>query len=188
MFSKFLSLHNCTGHVFILSWKEQFFPYFYSLFYIVDLLYSTHILLLATSSERKRWKRVCRNQTNEMEQKKKKRLREGKAATTVAWHTIRIRPISCTWSEFLSNSSKGAPEPEKNQTRVGSFPKPLIHVPIRVWVYMYMCVSCASLYVCEESTIRISNSYHIKYNHRIIRRFINFNPFRPYFYQMQAFC
>lgn len=70
MFSKFLSLHNCIGHVFILSWKEQFFPYFYSLFYIVDLLYSTHILLLATSSVRKR---VCRNQTNEMEQKKKKK-------------------------------------------------------------------------------------------------------------------
>lgn len=122
--------------------------------------------------------------------KKKKRLREGKAATTVAWHTIRIRPISCTWSEFLSNSSKGAPEPEKNQTRVGSFPKPLIHVPVRVWVYMCVCVCvfCASLYVCEESTVRISNSYHIKYNHRIIRRFINFNPLRPYFYQMQAFC
>lgn len=145
MFSKFLSLHNCIGHVFILSWKEQFFPYFYSLFYIVDLLYSTHILLLATSSVRKR---VCRNQTNEMEQKKKKkRLREGKAVTTVAWHTIRIRPISCTWSEFLSNSSKGAPEPEKNQTRVGSFPKPLIHVPVRVWVYMYVCVCFVLLYM-----------------------------------------
>lgn len=43
-----------------------------------------------------------RNQIKQMEQN---RRREVQAAMAVVWHSIRIRPISCMWSEFPSNSS-----------------------------------------------------------------------------------
>lgn len=128
MFFKFLSLHNCIwnnlylilkGTIFFLIFIRYFISLIRYIFSIISVQSNIFIFNFHSRSfrhifsfsqpppKRKRWERVCRNQTNEMEQKKKKkRLRGEKAATTVAWHTIRIRPISCTWSEFLSNSSK----------------------------------------------------------------------------------
>ena len=111
--------------------------------------------------KRKRWERVCRNQTNEMEQKKKKkkkkkRLRGRKAATTVAWHTIRIRPISCTWSEFLSNSSKrctGTREEPDSSWIVSKTINTCSSVCVCVFVFLYMFV--------KRVRYRISNSYYV---------------------------
>lgn len=74
--------------------RNNFFSYFYSLFYIELIRYIFSIISVQSNNfifnfhsrsfrhifsfsqpppKRKRWERVCRNQTNEMEQKKKKR-------------------------------------------------------------------------------------------------------------------
>lgn len=180
MFFKFLSLHNCIwnnlylilkGTIFFLIFIRYFISLIRYIFSIISVQSNIFIFNFHSRSfrhifsfsqpppKRKRWERVCRNQTNEMEQKKKKkRLRGEKAATTVAWHTIRIRPISCTWSEFLSNSSKrctGTREEPDSSWIVSK----IINTCSSTCVCIY--VSCVSLYVCEESTVRISNSYYV---------------------------
>lgn len=55
--------------------RNNFFLIFIR-YFISLICYIRHILLLATSSVRKR---VCRNQTNEMEQKKKKKTKRRKS-------------------------------------------------------------------------------------------------------------
>lgn len=168
MFFKFLSLHNCIWNNLYLILKGTIFflifiPYFISLiryiFSIISVQSNIFIFNFHSRSfrhifsfsqpppKRKRWERVCRNQTNEMEQKKKKkRLRGEKAATTVAWHTIRIRPISCTWSEFLSNSSKrctGTREEPDSSWIVSK----TINTCSSTCVYVYVCLVFLYMFV-----------------------------------------
>lgn len=169
MFFKFLSLHNCIwnnlylilkGTIFFLIFIRYFISLIRYIFSIISVQSNIFIFNFHSRSfrhifsfsqpppKRKRWERVCRNQTNEMEQKKKKkkRLRGGKAATTVAWHTIRIRPISCTWSEFLSNSSKrctGTREEPDSSWIVSK----TINTCSSTCVYVYVCLVFLYMFV-----------------------------------------
>lgn len=169
MFFKFLSLHNCIwnnlylilkGTIFFLIFIRYFISLIWYIFSIISVQSNIFIFNFHSRSfrhifsfsqpppKRKRWERVCRNQTNEMEQKKKKkkRLRGGKAATTVAWHTIRIRPISCTWSEFLSNSSKrctGTREEPDSSWIVSK----TINTCSSTCVYIYVCLVFLYMFV-----------------------------------------
>lgn len=169
MFFKFLSLHNCIwnnlylilkGTIFFLIFIRYFISLIRYIFSIISVQSNIFIFNFHSRSfrhifsfsqpppKRKRWERVCRNQTNEMEQKKKKkkRLRGEKAATTVAWHTIRIRPISCTWSEFLSNSSKrctGTREEPDSSWIVSK----TINTCSSTCVYVYVCLVFLYMFV-----------------------------------------
>lgn len=179
MFFKFLSLHNCIwnnlylilkGTIFFLIFIRYFISLIRYIFSIISVQSNIFIFNFHSRSfrhifsfsqpppKRKRWERVCRNQTNEMEQKKKKkRLRGEKAATTVAWHTIRIRPISCTWSEFLSNSSKrctGTREEPDSSWIVSK----TINTCSSTCVYVYVCLVFLYMFV---KRVRYVYSYYV---------------------------
>lgn len=93
MFFKFLSLHNCIwnnlylilkGTIFFLIFIRYFISLIRYIFSTISVQSNIFIFNFHSRSfrhifsfsqpppKRKRWERVCRNQTNEMEQKKKK--------------------------------------------------------------------------------------------------------------------
>lgn len=163
MFFKFLSLHNCIwnnlylilkGTIFFLIFIRYFISLIRYIFSIISVQSNIFIFNFHTYSPSRnlRLNGNVENASVEIrptkwnKKKKKKRLRGEKAATTVAWHTIRIRPISCTWSEFLSNSSKrctGTREEPDSSWIVSK----TINTCSSTCVYVYVCLVFLYMFV-----------------------------------------